>query len=110
MTFPLVRRALLAALALSLTVPAVAQAGKRLITTQDIFAFHWVGDTQLSPDGTKVVFVEATVNAEKSGYDTGLWIVPTDASAPPTRLTQGPHDSQPTFSPDGTRLAFVRTK
>lgn len=110
------RRATLAATLLGLALgisglaPASLEAApKRLITEKDIFRFVWIGDPQISPDGKKVVFVRVTVDDKKEGYDTALWIVPTDGSAPARPLTTGPDDSSPRWSPDGTRLAFVRS-
>ena len=58
-----------------LTSALVAQ--KRNITEKDIFSFVWIGDTQLSPDGSRAVFVQTTVNAKRDGYDTALYLVDT---------------------------------
>src|SRR5438105_15680564 len=46
-------------------VPALAQ--KRNITEKDLFNFVWAGDTQISPDGSRVAFVRVTVNEKKDG-------------------------------------------
>ena len=53
-------------------------AQKRNITETDLFDFAWVGDPQVSPDGSTVVFVKVTVNSAKTNYDTSLWTVPTN--------------------------------
>ena len=53
---------------LLLSTAMVAQ--KRNITEKDIFAFAWIGDTQLSPDGSRAIYVQTTVNAKRDGYDT----------------------------------------
>jgi Tol biopolymer transport system component len=84
------------------------QPAKRLIAETDLFRFVWVADPRPSPDGTRVAFTRVTVNEKGDGYDTALWIVPADGSAPPSRLTVGTRDSQPRWSPDGRRLAFLR--
>jgi hypothetical protein len=46
-----------------LAVPVLAQ--KRNITEKDLFNFVWAGDTQISPDGSRVAFVRVTVNEKK---------------------------------------------
>ena len=52
-------------------------AQKRNITEKDLFDFVWVGDPQVSPDGSKVAFVRVNVNTKKDGYDTSIWAVST---------------------------------
>src|SRR6476646_4208219 len=94
--------------ALLLAAPQAASVAKRPIAETDLFKFVWTADPRISPDGRQVVYVRVTVNEKKDGYDTALWIVPTDGSEPPRPFTSGPHDSSPRWSPDGTRLAFVR--
>ena len=83
-------------------------AARRPITETDLFRFVWIADPQISPDGGRVAFVRVTVNKKKDGYDTALWIVPADGSAPPRPFTSGPRDIAPRWSPDGRRLAFLR--
>ena len=92
-------------LALSFTVSAQ----KRNITERDLFDFAWVGDPQVSPDGSTAVFVKVTVNSAKTNYDTSLWTVSTSGSEEPRRLTSGTRDSAPRCSPDGKFLALVRS-
>jgi len=84
-------------------------AQKRNITEKDIFSFTWIGDTQLSPDGARAVYVQTTVNVKRDGYDTALYLLDTSyPMAPARRLTNGPHDAQPRWSPDGMQIAFTR--
>jgi dipeptidyl aminopeptidase/acylaminoacyl peptidase len=88
------------------SVTCVAQ--KRSITEKDIFQFNWIGDPQISPDGTHVAFVKVSVNDKKDGYDTSIWSVSTRGDEPPRRMTDGKHDASPRWSPDGKWLVFVR--
>ncbi|MGH9820964.1 MAG: TolB family protein, partial [Pyrinomonadaceae bacterium] len=87
---------------------AVASAQKRDITEKDLFDFAWIGDPQVSPDGSTVAFVRVTVNEKKDGYNTSIWSVPASGGDGPRRLTSGDRDSSPRWSPDGRYVAFVR--
>ncbi len=81
---------------------------KRAITETDLFRFVWIGNPQISPDGSRVAFVRVSVNDKKTGYDTAIWSVDTSGKDAPRRMTSGPHDSSPRWSPDGTKLLFLR--
>ncbi len=83
-------------------------ADKRMITEMDLFKFVWIADPQISPDGSRIVFVRVWVNQKTDRYETALWIVSTNGGAP-RQLSAGPRDSGPRWSPDGRALAFSRS-
>src|SRR2546427_8253067 len=100
-------RVLLFALATTCSVVSLT-AQQRAISDSDLFAFRWVASPQISPDGRQAAYVLVTVNAKHDGYETSLWLVNTDGASPPRRLTAGPRDGAPRWSPDGSTLSFVR--
>src|SRR4051812_11308643 len=89
------------------SILAVGQA-KRPISETDMFRFVWVGNPQISPDGSRVAFVRVSVDEKKTGYETSIWSVGTSGNDAPRRMTSGKHDSSPRWSPDGNRLLFLR--
>ncbi|HKR11002.1 MAG TPA: S9 family peptidase [Pyrinomonadaceae bacterium] len=99
------RISLLLLIVVFVSAPAFAQ--KRNITEKDLFNFVWIGDPQVSPDGSRVAFVRVTVNDKKDGYNTSIWTV-TTANGETRQLTNGPRDATPRWSPDGKHLLFVR--
>jgi dipeptidyl aminopeptidase/acylaminoacyl peptidase len=84
-------------------------AQKRLITEKDLWDFVWIGDPQVSPDGSRVAFVRITVNDKKEGYNTSIWSVPIAGGEAQRQLTTGEHDTTPRWSPDGKFLLFLRS-
>ena len=101
-------KTLVAAVLVLVALSPVAGQQKRLITEQDLMAFVWIADPQMSPDGSQVAFTRVVVNQPKDGYETSLWLVPANGASAPRPLTAGPRDSSPRWSPDGRALAFVR--
>jgi dipeptidyl aminopeptidase/acylaminoacyl peptidase/CubicO group peptidase (beta-lactamase class C family) len=61
----------------------------------------------LSPDGTRIAYVLRTLDAERDRYVDELWTAGTAGGAA-RRVTAGPADAAPAWSPDGARLAFLR--
>jgi dipeptidyl aminopeptidase/acylaminoacyl peptidase len=104
-----VMRAFVACLLVLVASLSTAFADKRNITEKDLWDFVWIGDPQVSPDGSRVAFVRVTVNEKKEGYTTSIWSVPTSGGEP-HQLTKGDHDSTPCWSPDGKYLLFLRAR
>src|SRR5450759_909650 len=72
---------------ISLRPAASLSAARRPITETDLFRFAWIGDPQIAPDGSQVVFVRVTVNVKEDRYNTALWLVPTSGANAPRQLT-----------------------
>ncbi|MFL5477829.1 MAG: S9 family peptidase, partial [Gemmatimonadaceae bacterium] len=77
------------------------------ITHEDVFLMKRVGAPVVSPDGKWTVFSVTEPSYEESKTVNDLWIVPTDGSTAPRRLTNTKGgESGVEWSPDGRKIAF----
>ena len=79
----------------------------RRMRIDDLLALAVPSEPALAPDGAHVAYVLRTQDAAADRTVTELWLVPTGGGSA-RRLTAGPADTTPVWSPDGTRLAFLR--
>ncbi|MBV9281643.1 MAG: S9 family peptidase [Chloroflexi bacterium] len=89
---------------------AVEAQEARPLTLEDFWRLRSVSDVQLSPDGSAVAYVVDTYDEKRNAAHSAIWLASlSDGRA--RRFTGGETaDTQPRWSPDGRRLAFVSTR
>ena len=88
----------------ALAAPSRAQetASDTLLTVNHYLDWENVGDPQLSPDGSQIVYTRSWVNRLEDKWESALWIMNADGSKN-RFLAKG---SNARWSPDGTRIAY----
>ncbi|MGH9938657.1 MAG: prolyl oligopeptidase family serine peptidase [Blastocatellia bacterium] len=100
------------ALTLICPVPASAQPvqSKRGLLPTDLSAIKDVSDAQISPNGSKVVYVVSEAAPDRSRAVSRLWIVPAAGGEPKRLTTCDASESTPRWSPDGKWIAFYSNR
>ena len=101
---------------LGASAPTAAQAtgGKDgdqgIFSPKDIFELEWASDPQISPDGTRVVYVRNFFDVMTDRSRSNLWIVNFDGTDH-RPLTKGNLNyGSPRWSPDGQKLLYVSSE
>ncbi|MFN2530491.1 MAG: prolyl oligopeptidase family serine peptidase [Pyrinomonadaceae bacterium] len=106
-----ISRLTVALIIFSLTVLAMAQQTPRGISPEDYFAFQFLSDPRISPDGRLVAYVVTKIDRAQNRRNSSIWLQRTDGSGTSWQFTTSPQSSNsPRWSPDGQSLAFLSTR
>ncbi len=86
---------------------ALAGAPSDRLSVEDIFNLELASDPQISPDGTRVVYVRQFADIMMDQRRSNLWIVSFDGKDHRPLTTGNFSDTSPRWSPDGTQIAYV---
>jgi len=79
------------------------RAGDTLLTAASYLDLEQVGDPEISPDGKTIVYTRSWIDKVNDRWDSAIWIMNADGTRQ-RFLTKG---SGATWSPDGTRIAYL---
>jgi len=80
------------------------------MTIDDLMKIRTLIDTQISPDGSRILYTVADPNLKDSMVNTDVWMVSSSGGAP-VKITNSPAtDDSPQWSPDGKRFAFLSSR
>jgi len=93
--------------AICVVAAAPLEAQTRTISYDDYYRLEQAQATAMSPDGSMVAYVRSRVLEEENRSHSEVWMVSSDGSSQPVRLTSpATESSSPRWSPDGRLLSF----
>ncbi len=72
----------------------------------DVFELEWVTSPQIAPDGQRIVYERRGMDIMTDGKTSRLWMIGSDGSMHQKLTSNEVNESNPVWSPDGSRIAF----
>ena len=88
-------------------VPLASEAAR--FQAQDLFNLEVASDPQISPDGSRIVYVRQTADIMTDRMRPTIWMIDVRTGQQSPLVASAGSHSQPRWSPDGTRVAYIST-
>ena len=88
-------------------LPETPKLASDVMTPEVLWAFGRVGNTELSPDGTTVLFAVTFYNMEENKSYRELYTVPADGGEVVRITTSAANESEAKWRPDGAKIGFM---
>tara|TARA_B100000475_G_scaffold200860_1_gene186394 strand:+ start:600 stop:2627 length:2028 start_codon:yes stop_codon:yes gene_type:complete len=73
----------------------------------DVFELQYARDPQVSPEGSKIVYIRTKMDIMKDSKSSSLWIMNSDGTNHQKLTSLVKNESNPRWSPDGKRISFI---
>ncbi len=83
------------------------EAQEKAFSNMDVFELEWASDPQISPDGSRIIYQRRGMDKMTDRRTSRLWLINTDGTGHVKLTQQDQNESNPRWSPDGTRIAFT---
>jgi dipeptidyl aminopeptidase/acylaminoacyl peptidase len=101
------RYAALCAALLAAAAGAAELPSSQRLHSIDVFQLEYTDDVQISPDGSRIVYVRVSHDIMTDRARRNLWMVNADGTNNRPLRSESRNFSSPRWSPDGTRIAYV---